>query len=674
MSFTLQGRTLDMVAVIGSGQIGPDIALYFTKVLSSYGVKTIVVDVSDEALQRGQAKLEKKIAKGVESGAFTAEQQTEMLSHVEFTSDYDAIRGADFVVEAATEDKALKGRIFGQIEELVSENAILASNSSHLEPEVIFAGAKKKDRTTVIHYFFPAERNLMVEVVPGADTDPAVTTWLLNFYEAIGKVPIEVQSRYGYALDPIFEGVFQASALLAESGIATTKEIDHIARKALGMTIGSFTAMNLTGGNPITAVGLDNYTDKINTWFRTPDSLKERVTSGERWDVPGRGESIEVSDELRDKVTGLLRGAYFGLCGEILDAGLIDIADFDMALEIALDMKPAFRFMNEMGTAEALKLVQAYAAENPNFVIPDCISELGSTNDAFDIPTVIRKDHGDVSVLTIRRPKVLNALNEAVFNELEFRFAEVQNDPRIKSIVLTGFGKKAFVSGADVNFLAKIEDEAHGERTSSGSQKSLNVIEDIQKPIVCAMNGLAFGGGNELAMSCTMRIAKKGLKVLAGQPEPNLGIIPGAGGTQRLPRLIGLEAAAELLRTCRPISSAKALELGLISEEVEGDLVARAIEIARGLANGSIERPAIRREPMENVPSTLPELDLRHLSTKVDEVLCKAILDGAKMDLREGIAFEAKCFGEVCGTKDMRIGVENFLKNGPRSKAEFVNA
>ena len=272
MGFEHQGRTLHKVAVIGSGQIGPDIALYFAKTLAQDGVKTVVVDVSADAIAKGRSKLEKKVSKGVESGAFTAEQQARMLASLEWTTDYSAIEGADFVVEAATENEALKGKIFAQVEGLVSEQAMLASNSSHLEPEVIFKDAKRKERTLVIHYFFPAERNLVVEIVPSAHTSPAVVDWLMSFYEAIGKVPVRVKSRYGYALDPIFEGLFQAAALLAEQKVATTKQIDQIQRKALGMTVGSFTAMNLTGGNPITNVGLGHYTKKINAWFRSPTS------------------------------------------------------------------------------------------------------------------------------------------------------------------------------------------------------------------------------------------------------------------------------------------------------------------------------------------------------------------------------------------------------------------
>jgi len=120
MSFTHQGRTISKVGVIGSGQIGPDIALFFAKVLSPYGVQTIVVDVVPQALEKGRQKLEKKVAKGVESAAFTAEQGKQMVGAVTFTTDYQTLKGAELVVEAATENKELKSKIFAQVEGLVS--------------------------------------------------------------------------------------------------------------------------------------------------------------------------------------------------------------------------------------------------------------------------------------------------------------------------------------------------------------------------------------------------------------------------------------------------------------------------------------------------------------------------------------------------------------------------
>jgi enoyl-CoA hydratase / 3-hydroxyacyl-CoA dehydrogenase len=676
MAFEFQGRSFQKIGVIGSGQIGPDIALYFAKVLCRHGVQVVVVDISEEALAKGEKKLHKKIDRGQESGAFSMEWATGMKEAVTFTSDYGQLADAQFIVEAATEDKGLKGRIFGDLEKRCAPDTIFASNSSHLEPEMIFEGLEKKDRSLVIHYFFPAERNPMLEIVPSKDTAPDLSRFLLDFFEVIGKCPILAGSRYGYALDPVFEGVFQAAALLAENGVGTTKEIDAVACKALRLTVGPFTAMNLTGGNPITAVGLDNYTTRIHSWYRTPQILKDQLAKGERWDVPGRGEKVEVDAAKTEAISTALQGAFFGICSEIVDAGVSNVNDMDMGVQLGLDMMAPFSGMNRIGTDKALALVKAYAASNPGFPVPAFLEQHGSEGRPFEIHTVLREDRDGVAVLTIRRPRVLNALDQSVFDELEARFAEIQADDSIQSAVITGFGVKAFVSGADVNFLSKIESVAHGAETSAGSQRVFNLIEDLGKPVVCAYNGLAFGGGNELAMSCSYRIACKGIKPLAAQPEVNLGIIPGAGATQRLPRLIGFETAARLLRTGRAFSAAEAHEMGLVQELFDGnvvDLKSRAVAIAKELVAGTLESAAVPGAPMSDVPASLPDAELGHLSTAVDRLLCEAILEGAVMDLKAGIALEALKFGEVCGLEDMRIGVENFLTKGPRSKAPFVN-
>ena len=194
MAFILGSRSLEKVGIVGSGQIGPDIALHMTKVLEPEGVAVVVVDIAPQALEAGRAKLDRKVDKGVETKAFSSEQGAAMKSNVVFTEDYEALRDADLVIEAATEDLDLKKRIFAQVENLAAPDGVLASNSSHLEPERIFENSRAAERALVTHYFFPAERNPLVEVVPSDKTDGAIVEWLLAFYEAIGKVPIRVTS------------------------------------------------------------------------------------------------------------------------------------------------------------------------------------------------------------------------------------------------------------------------------------------------------------------------------------------------------------------------------------------------------------------------------------------------------------------------------------------------
>jgi enoyl-CoA hydratase/carnithine racemase len=161
------------------------------------------------------------------------------------------------------------------------------------------------------------------------------------------------------------------------------------------------------------------------------------------------------------------------------------------------------------------------------------------------------------------------------------------------------------------------------------------------------------------------------LKLLAGQPEVNLGIIPGAGGTQRLPRLVGFDRALQMMRTAKPVDGKTALEWGLISEEVEGDLVDRAVALVNEYAGGKAKLKRIEMGAMEGVPDSAPQLETGHLSRKIDEILCNTVINGCKQPLREGLKLESKAFGECVETEDMHLGMENFLKNGARSKAEF---
>lgn len=675
MPFKFQDRTIEKIGVIGSGNIGPDIALFFAKTLATSGVQVVVVDIAEQALKNGQARLLKKIDKGVESKAFQADEGAAMKAAVTFTNDYGKISDADLVIEAATENAAIKAKIFAQLESLVRKDAILASNSSHLEPEVIAESLKEKGRSLVVHYFFPAERNYVVEIVPGASTDPGIARWMTAFYERIGKVPVQVKSRYGYAADPVFEGLFLAAALCVEAGLGTTKEVDAVAAKALGLTVGPFTAMNLTGGNAITGPGLAKEGEKIMPWFRTPELMKKALETKEPWVVPARGEKVEVPPDREKAITEAMQGAYLGLADEILSAGLISLADFELALEMALDITPPAKLANRLGVPKALGLVQAYVAKNPGFVAPRWLAEAAKKGGPIEVPVVLREDQGDVAILRIRRPKSLNSLDDACFAQLTQHLDALKADSKIRGIVLTGFGTKAFVSGADVKFLARIDSPETGMRDSRNAQALTLKMEGCGKPVVCAMNGLAFGGGLEIAMACTTRIAVPGQKVLGGQPEVNLGIIPGAGGTQRLPRWVGFERGAELLRTGRPFSSTEALEMGLVTELVELDqLLPRAVALVRDLASGKTKVKEMPKGPLPGVPATLPEVRLGHLSKAIDRSLVQAILEGARQNLADGLATENRCFGEICKTQDMRLGIDTFLKEGPRAKAPFIHA
>jgi enoyl-CoA hydratase/3-hydroxyacyl-CoA dehydrogenase len=666
------GRTIRKIGVIGSGNIGPDIALHFSQNLYAYGVPVVVVDIAQAALDSGSKKTESKLNKGVEKKIYKKEEGDAIFRNILFTSDYGKLSDADLVIEAAFERTDVKHKIFAQLEETCPKTAILASNSSHIPPEEIFPKMKDKTRCLVLHYFFPAERNILLEIVPMKETDPALVEYSMKLYEFTGKAPIRVGSRFGFAVNPFFEGIFLAAALLAEKGIGTVKEIDAVIQKTLGMGIGPFTGHNLTGGNPLTQHGLQIYTSVIMPWFRSPKILDDRVKSGVPWETAGKGEKVEYSQQVYEAISTRVMGAFFGIACEIVGSGISNIGDLDLGVENGLVMTPPFQLMNQVGIKKSLELVEAYAKENPGFKVAEILKKQAATGKPWKIPVVFREDKGDVAIVKIRRPRVLNALNEDVFNQLKETFLGIQKDPKIKGAVLTGFGTRAFVSGADIGMLASQKTAKEGEEGCLKNYTVLDLIESLGKPVVCALNGLAFGGGNEIAMACTARIAKKGQKVLVGQPEPKLGFIPGAGGTQRLPRWVSVEKAWSILRSSNPISSAQAKEIGLIQEEVEGDIVEAGINWVKNILSGEVKVRSIPKGPIP-VPSKLPEVDIGHLSRKIDSLLQKAILEGAKMTLADGLKLEAKIFGECFSTEDRGIGIDNFMKHGAKVNADFVH-
>ncbi len=662
------------ISVIGAGQIGPDIALHFAKSLSAKGVSIVIVDISPQALERAREKVYRKIYKGVETGAFREEQAEKIKASLTFTNHYKEIQGSQLVLEAATEDENIKDIIFKQVELITSEDCIYLSNSSHMQPEVIFRNMEKKSRCLVAHYFFPAEINPVVELVPGPESDPALLYWLTRFYESIGKVPITVKSSYGYAIDPIFEGLCQIAIQCFEKGLGSEKEIDAAAVKALGLGIGPFTALNLTGGNPITAHGLDEMGKKLIPWFYTPKSLYNKNKNRENWNTASRGEKIELMEDQEELLVNEFRGGYFSLATWILDRGIVNIDDLNMACEMALSVKAPFTFMNKLGIENCINLIRNFCSVHPKFPFPQIV-EKAKKEDGWKLSDIKCSIKDGVFIITIRRPKVLNALNLTVLRQIAVAMQNVKNDPEIHAVVITGFGTKAFVSGADINMLAALHTPAEGYENSHAFQSVLNYISDYSKPVICAMNGFAFGGGSELAMACSARICKKNLSVLICQPEVNLGFIPGAGGTQRLPRIVGVEKAAEILRTGRSVSSKEAVEIGLILKEAEGDLLDEAVALAKEITSRKVQIKVISKEPiLENSESANPkEVDIGHLSKKIDELLVKAIYIGSGLSLDEGLDLESRMFGECLTTEDMKIGLENFKTNGPKAKAHFVH-
>ena len=251
---------------------------------------------------------------------------------------------------------------------------------------------------------------------------------------------------------------------------------------------------------------------------------------------------------------------------------------------------------------------------------------------------LVERDNA-VLIVTINRPNVLNALNATTLRELSQVIDQAAADDAIRALVLTGAGSRAFVAGADINELA-VQTPVGGREHARAGQALFDRIERLGKPVIAAVNGFALGGGCELAMACTIRLAADTARF--GQPEINLGLIPGYAGSQRLPRLVGRGRALELLLTGAPITADEAWRIGLVNRVVPAaDLIGEARTLARAIA---AKAPVAVRYILD------------------------AVATGSEMPLAEAQTYEATLFGLVSTTEDMREGTRAFLEKRP---AEF---
>jgi enoyl-CoA hydratase/carnithine racemase len=258
---------------------------------------------------------------------------------------------------------------------------------------------------------------------------------------------------------------------------------------------------------------------------------------------------------------------------------------------------------------------------------------MNSPGAALTLENLLYEKKGPIAYVTLNRPRVLNALNQRTWENLRTAFEDAREDAQVRGVILTGAGEKAFIAGADISELAHVT-AVEAEKSSSYGQAVLNLIENLGKPVLAAVNGFALGGGCETAMACTIRVASEHAKF--GQPEVTLGLIPGGGGTQRLPRLVGKGRALQLILSGEMIDAQEAYRIGLVNEVVPAaELITRA--------------EAILKKIFFNAPVAV-------------KYSLEAVNKGMETSQAEGLSLEASLFGLCAGTEDKKEGTSAFLE------------
>lgn len=640
------------VAVIGAGTIGPDIGYYLKSALPA--IDLLLVDVRQEAIDAALARLRGYAEKAVARGKMKPAEAQAVLAGLRGSTDYDALAGADWVIEAATEDLPLKRRIFAAVEARVGAQAIISSNTSSLPAARLFCELQHPERATVTHFFAPAWRNPVVEVIDWPRVDPAVVAWLRQLFAATGKLPLVTSDAPCFMLDRVFDNWCNESALLL--GQASAAQVDTVAQAHVHA--GPFFVLNLANGNPIIVETNTLQAAEEGAHYR-PATIFDSV---ERWLTVAPGKSVAVEPERAAAIDDRLRGVLWSQAVDILDRGIGDAADLDIGCRLALGFKRGpLEAMSDAGDAEVARVLQRFAAERPGMPLPR--RALAAYQPAARHVVVDRI--GPVVVVTLRRPEALNALHDEMTDEILAVLRRHEADPAVSGFVLTGYGTKAFCAGGDIGrFPSMLGDAPAAAQYARDCARLLVYLDAAPKPVVAAINGMALGGGFELAMRCHALVAQR--QAVMQLPEITLGILPGLGAMvvpyRRWPQA-GAVFHAMLARAER-LGAAQAHELGIVDELADdvADLVARAVARVQALAGrvqpiagGAVAVPAWPQGPAVSATG-------KPLSAQMVALIGRAVHEAATAtSLSAALEVGYRTFGESACTAAAREGIGAFV-------------
>lgn len=652
-----------IVGVIGSGSIGPDLAYGFVSAIAKEGGRVYLHDIKQDALDAGTSRIHGYVQKAVARGKLSESAAKAVKEALIPTLNLADLAKCDYVLEAATEDLPIKRKIIAALENVVADNCLIGFATSGIPRAEIAKDAKIPARCFVNHPFFPAWRALPVEVVLSGDE--ALGERMIRTLEKLGKVPIITADAPCFAADDIFCNYVSEAARIAEEKLATPAQIDAIVHKAIAGG-GPLNVMDLTRGNLLT-VHCQELMQEASTgspWFAPPNILRE--VGNRTWHDPKNPGDSRHDEALGKTVLNRILAVLFARTYFVVDQNICAPSDLDWLTRMALGFrKGLLSLAEEYGIDQVHAICTEYAANHPGFVVPKSI--LDKKLPAFRKNIVVSRED-NIGIVAVRRPEVRNALNRDTLGEIADAMKELGADASIAGIIFTS--QDGALAGADIGELASLKTAADCEGICHFGHSVLDVIASMNKPVVAALNGPVLGGGAEISMACHARVV--GPDLIVGQPEVNLGIIPGYGGTQRLPRLIGFAKAVDVLRTARSLNAKEAHASGWATLAPTADFMNEAKSLVRKHLAGEVKLAPVDSAPM-TIPESFPAVDLGHHSRAIDAILVSVLRRGLVLPMKEGLAIEARGFGRCKETVDLDIGMKNFVQNGPRVPAAFLH-
>jgi enoyl-CoA hydratase/3-hydroxyacyl-CoA dehydrogenase len=651
-------------AVVGAGTMGGQIA----QTIAASGIPVVLKDVKDDLVQAGldearnvtQGQVGKLVEKGRLSEEQGAAQVDEVLGRIHGTTSYDGFGDVDFVIEAVPERMEIKQAVFAELDAATPGHAILASNTSSLSITEIGEATNRPDRVVGFHYFYPASVMPLIEVVEGDDTSPETISAAVNFAQAIKKQPITCGEVPGFVVNRILtSGMSEVWREQEEKGLSI-KKLDEGMGAANVVPMGPYFLVSLLGLDTVLHVAehlLESYGDER---FYVSAGMQRLVAEGKLGAKTGgdgfystQGEPNLEGDadpDVEELVELLTLKTFVEAC-LVLEEGVATHRDIDVGMMAGAGLDPRrglfppFMKADMEGLDVVLERLESAAERHgerfaPPIVLRRLVAQgrLGQKSGQGFYPyaqpddeqpgeTVKLETRGDVAIAWLANG-LMNAVAPQVIADLQAVWEKVEGSG-VRALVIASSNPLLFSAGADIKAFTQM-DEAGGRELLDGAHGLLRSFERSSVATIAAVNGLAFGGGCELAMACDVRLAAQ--SALFGQPEIKLGLIPGFGGTQRLPRLVGANKGLEMNLVGDAVSAEEAYVFGLVNRVViDHELFDTALQWARKLA--------------EQAPLAVG-----------------AIKDvSGKADPDEGIEAEKAAFASVFASEDAREGIGAFL-------------
>ena len=656
-------------AVVGGGTMGGEIA----QAIAAADIPVVVKDIDqkfvDAAVEKARAVTEGQLARLVKKEKLTQEQAdarlAEVMGLITATTSYEEFGDVDFVVEAVPEKMAIKQAVFRELDAATPGHAILASNTSSLSITEMGETTLRPDKVVGFHFFYPASVMPLVEVIVGEDTSPETVNASYNFAQAIKKQPIVCGEVPGFVVNRILMATIGEIWRAQEDQGLSLKGIDEAIAAAQVAPMGPFFLTDLLGLDTVLHVA-EHLSESYGEAFYVHKGLKQLVADGKlgaksggegffkdgEQNVPG-----DADPDAEELVALFTSRALIEAC-RLVEEGVCSVRDIDLGmmagagLDPRRGLLPPFWKADVEGLDKVLERIEQLEEKyGERFVAPVTLKRLVAQGrlgmqsgqgfypypqpDEGEQPETVKLEtRGDVAIAWLANAP-MNAVSPDVIRDLKTVWERVKASGEIGAMVISSSVPVVFSAGADIKAFTQM-DEAGGEELIHTAHALLRDFGQARVATIAAVNALAFGGGCEVAMACDVRIAADA--AVFGQPEVKLGIIPGFGGTQRLPRLVGPNKALEMNLIGDAIPSDEALEFGLVNRVVpDHELFETALMWGRKLA--------------AQAPVAVEQIKLV----------------SHKGDLDEGIEAEKQGFATAFRSEDAKEGIGAFLgKRAPR--------